>query len=141
MCFQPGTILRDRYYIIRELGRGGWGITYLAEDTQLPNNPYILIKEITASPAISLEKNRERFEDEANALYSLGHHSQIPQLFARFEQNQKFYLVQEYIEGQNLHEKFNSGYRFTQQEVIDFLLDILEVLKLVHQYKRIHLKR
>ena len=129
---------RDRYKIIKRLGEGGFGITYLAKDNQLPNNSYCVIKEIPPSPHLSLAKNRERFEYEANALYTLGSHSQIPQLFARFEENEKFYLVQEYIDGESLQAKINSGYRFNPREIIDFLLDVLEVLKFVHQHNRIH---
>ena len=132
--FNTGDFIRDRYQIIKQLGKGGWGVTYLAKDTQFPNRKYIVIKEITPSNAISLEENRRRFQDEANALGALGSHPQIPQLFDRFEENQRFYLVQEYIEGQNLYEQFSSEYkRFTQQEVIDFLNDILEVSKICSQ--------
>jgi serine/threonine protein kinase len=131
-------LVRDRYQIIKKLGRGGWGITYLARDTQLPDNPYRVIKEITPSPSLSLDKNKERFEYEAKALYTLGTHSQIPQLFARFEQNKHFYLVQEYIKGKNLQVKFREGLRIPPQQIIDFLLDILEVLKFVHRHGIIH---
>ena len=138
MVFNAGYFVRDRYEIERKLGRGGWGVTYLAIDTQLPDNPYRVIKEITPSPRLSLDKNRERFEDEAKALSTLGSHSQIPQLFARFEQDRRFYLVQEYINGQNLQEMFSSGLRLSSQQLIDFLLDILEVLKFVHQHQIIH---
>ena len=138
MAFNPGNIIRDRYQIIKELGRGGFGITYLAKDTQLPDNPYRVIKEITPSPRLSLAKNRERFEYEAKALYTLGSHSQIPQLFACFEQNKHFYIVQEYIKGRNLQDKFGEGYRLSSQELIDFVLDVLEVLKFVHRHRIIH---
>ena len=138
MAFNIGDILRDRYQIIKELGKGGWGVTYLARDSQLPNNPYRVIKEITPSSRLSLGQNRERFEYEAKALYHLGSHSQIPQLFALFEQNKHFYLVQEYIKGQNLQYKFRSGYRLSSKQLINFLLDILEVLKFVHQHGIIH---
>ena len=138
MTFNIGNIIRDRYQIIKELGKGGWGITYLAKDTQLPNNPDRVIKEITPSPSLSLAQNRERFEYEAKALFTLENHSQIPQLFARFEQNKHFYLVQEYIKGQNLQYKFREGYRLSLQQLINFLLDILEVLKFFHQHGIIH---
>ena len=138
MAFNRGDIIGDRYEIERELGRGGFGVTYLARDSQLPNNPYRVIKEITPSSHLTDNQNRERFEHEANALYILGNHPQIPQLFARFEQNKLFYLVQEYIEGQNLQEKFRSGLRLSSQQLIDFLLDILEVLEFVHRHEIIH---
>ena len=139
MPFCLGDIVRDRYKIIQELGRGGWGIAYLAQDTQLPNNSCCVIKEITPSPSLSSQQNRNRFEDEARALYTLGNHPQIPQLFARFVEEERFYLVQEYIKGQNLKDKFAAGYRLSAFELIDFLLDILEVLQFVHQHNRIHL--
>ena len=134
-----GDFIRARYQIVKKLGRGGWSDTYLAKDTQLPHRDYIVIKEITPSTAISFEDNRKRFQDEANALQTLGSHPQIPRLFDHFEENKKFYLVQEYIEGRDLHQELTSEHkRFTQQEVIDFLSDILEVLRFVHRHKKIH---
>ncbi|MEI6331445.1 MAG: protein kinase [Pseudanabaena sp. ELA645] len=99
-----GQLLADRYKIINVLGAGGMGQTYVAEDTQRPNNPKCVVKQLKpVSPDPNfLVTARRLFTGEAEMLDKLGDHDQIPRLFAYFERDGEFYLVQEWIDGQPL---------------------------------------
>ncbi|MGE5656041.1 MAG: serine/threonine protein kinase, partial [Actinomycetota bacterium] len=92
-----GRTLRNRYQIIKLLGQGGFGDTYLAKDLDLPGQPPCVVKHLKPkdpNPAL-LPIARRLFNKEAEVLYKLGNHSnQIPKLFAHFEQEGEFYLVQ-----------------------------------------------
>ena len=136
-----GQTLRQRYKITKELGEGGFGKTYLAEyPVDLPVTPQYncVIKELIkpSTPEINTE---ERFKKEAAILFKLGkNHSQIPELYDFFEENRKFYLVQEYIDGQDLSYEITSGQGSSEAEVIHLLEEILEVLSFVHEQNVIH---
>jgi eukaryotic-like serine/threonine-protein kinase len=135
-----GQKLGGRYQIIKQLGQGGFGTTFIAEDTQRPNNPECVVKQlkpVTTDP-YTLHEAKRLFDQEAKILESLGIHHQIPRLLAHFEENQQFYLVQEYIEGHDLSQEISSGQHLSDIEVIKLLQDILEVLAFVHQQKVIH---
>ncbi|MBO3458892.1 WG repeat-containing protein [Aetokthonos hydrillicola Thurmond2011] len=135
-----GTILRNRYQIIRHLGTGGFADTYLAEDRDLPGHPQCVVKHLKlTSPSPSVLPIASRlFETEAQVLYLLGQHDQIPKLFAHFQENGEFYLVQEFIDGNDLTKELTLGKRFSEQEVIKLLQGILEVLVVVHERSIIH---
>ncbi len=139
-----GQTLRDRYHIIGQLKSGGFGETYLAEDRDLPGNPLCVVKQLKpkdADPSV-LQTARRLFDREAQVLYRLGNHDRIPQLFAHFEQNQEFYLVQEFIDGDDLgveFANFTSGEGCLREaEAIALLQDVLETLVFVHQQNVIH---
>ena len=85
-----GKILGGRYQIIKHLGGGGFGQTYLAEDKQLPGNPQCVVKQLKpqATNSENLEVAERLFNTEAQVLYKLGNHPQIPQLLAHFQENQ-----------------------------------------------------
>ncbi len=140
MCLNPGDIIGGHYQIDRELGNGGFGRTYLAKEMRLPNNPLCVVKEIkplSNDPSV-LQDVEERFNREANALYYLGKHDQVPQLFGYFEEKGRFYLVQQYIEGHDLSQELTVGRQLSEDESIDLLKGILEVLKVVHEQNIIH---
>ncbi len=132
--------LSGRYQIVQELGRGGFGVTYIAEDLQRPGNPKCVVKlfEPAAKDPYTLNAGKKLFNGEAEALEKLGSHDQIPRLLAHFEENQKFYLVQELIEGHDLSKELHPNKQLTETFVIQFLEDILEVLAFVHQQGAIH---
>jgi serine/threonine-protein kinase len=94
--------LSGRYQIVQELGRGGFGVTYISQDLQRPGKPECVVK--LFSPAAiapyTLNAGKVLFDREAEALKKLGNHDKIPRLLAHFEDNQKFYLVQKFIKGQ-----------------------------------------
>jgi serine/threonine protein kinase len=135
-----GKVLGGRYQIIRHLGGGGFGQTYLAEDWHLPGKPACVVKQLKpkVSDPLSLQTARRLFDREAEALYALGTHEQIPRLFAHFEEGQEFYLVQELIEGNVLSREFKRGQPFAEAYVIALLQDILSTLKFVHEQQVIH---
>ena len=133
-------ILRHRYQIISELGKGGFGTTYLAVDLDLPNHPQCVVKQLTPSdprPQV-FQEAKKLFDKEAKILHRLGKHEQIPQLFAYFEEGGQFYLVQEFIEGYDLTKEIYSRSRFTENQTVQLLTEILSVLKYVHQQNVIH---
>lgn len=132
--------LRGRYKIIRLLGSGGFGETYLAEDRDLPNRPICVVKRLqpkSNSPAV-LQVAKRLFNSEAEVLYRLGNYDQIPRLLAHFEEDQQFYLVQEFIRGHDLSKELTPGKRWSEAQVIEFLEDILKTLEFVHQQNVIH---
>ncbi|MEG4802315.1 ABC transporter substrate-binding protein [Microcoleus sp. ARI1-B5] len=139
MCLQPGDILHQRYEIVSELGQGGFGRTYTAMDSDIPEDRLFVVKEIRkpSDPRL-LPEARNGFETEVRALHRLGGHPHIPQLFDSFEGNDYFYLIQEYIEGHPLMEEFNPNTQWSETQVIDFLQDILPVIAFVHEHNVIH---
>ncbi|MBD2134626.1 MULTISPECIES: serine/threonine-protein kinase [unclassified Sphaerospermopsis] len=135
-----GNTLVGRYQIIRHLGGGGFGETYVASDTHLPGSPQCVVKKLKpqSSNAATLEIARRLFDTEAQVLYKLGTHDHIPQLLAYFEENAEFYLVQEFIPSHDLSQELLPGKTLTQDQVISLLQEILEILDFVHQQKVIH---
>lgn len=136
----PKTLLGGRYKLGERLGAGGFGQTFLAEDLHLPGHPRCVIKRLQpqATDAQSLQIARRLFESEANVLYQLGNHDQIPRLLAHFEEENEFYLAQELIVGQPLTEELMTGQPWTENQVVALLQDILGVLDFVHNHKVIH---
>ena len=133
-------IVGGRYKIVSELGSGGFGKTYLAKDTQLPGNPRCVVKQLKPvnNQPLLLKTARRLFATEAEVLYKLGNHNQIPQLLAHFEDQKEFYLVQELIEGHSLSEEFTPGRQFSEAEAIALLQEVLTILEFVHQQGVIH---
>jgi len=132
--------LGGRYKILSELGAGGFGHTFLAEDLHLPGHPQCVVKQLkpqTSDPK-SLQMARRLFDTEAEVLYQLGNHDQIPRLFAHFEENQEFYLAQELIQGEQLTQELVPGEPWPEVRVLALLQDILQVLAFVHEQQVIH---
>ncbi|MDB9371849.1 bifunctional serine/threonine-protein kinase/formylglycine-generating enzyme family protein [Nodularia sphaerocarpa] len=138
-----GTVLRNRYKIINLLGSGGFGDTYLAEDLGIPINPKpkCVVKRLKTHNLTDeqLDWVKNSFEQEAVALYNLGNlHPQIPKLSEYFQLGNEFYLVQDFIDGDDLTKIITPGKKFPETEVIQLLAKILEVLVVVHQQNIIH---
>jgi serine/threonine-protein kinase len=135
-----GQKLGGRYQILDQIGKGGFGVTFLAEDIQRPGNPKCVVKQLKpmVTDPHTLREARRLFNQEAEILENLGKHEQIPRLLAHFEENQEFYLVQEYIEGHDLSKELLLGKKLSEAYVFKLLQDILEVLIFVHQQGVIH---
>lgn len=133
-------LFRDRYQIMRTLGRGGFGVTYLAKDASLPSSPLCVIKLLCpkVSNPVVLQRACQRFEREAKILSQLGSHAQIPRLLDYFQVDGEFYLVQEYIRGRTLAKEIKNKGILSESEVKRFLREILPVLSYVHENQVIH---
>ncbi|MBG1240509.1 CHASE2 domain-containing protein [Nostoc sp. NZL] len=134
-------LLSGRYKISQTLGAGGFGRTYLAQDTQRPGNPICVVKKLMPARQDTrfLQVARRLFNSEAEILQSLGRHHQIPELLAYFEDDQEFYLIQQYIEGHTLSEELPPVQNVQNESfVIEMLKQVLEVLEFVHQHRVIH---
>ncbi|HEY9603407.1 MAG TPA: serine/threonine-protein kinase [Allocoleopsis sp.] len=134
------TTLAGRYQIVEPLGRGGFGQTFLAKDLHLPDRPLCVIKKLQpkVSDPLTFATAKRLFDREAQTLARLGDHNQIPRLFAHFEQDEQFYLVQEFIEGQLLDREITEGKKLSESSTIALLEDILQVLVFVHEQNVIH---
>lgn len=140
-------LLRYRYRVLRVLSNeGGFGRTYLAEDIDKLNE-LCVIKQLApkADSSWALKKAIELFQQEAQRLQQLGEHGQIPTLIAYFEEKSYLYLVQQYIDGQNLLRELNSRRQFqsshppySEEDIRNILLDLLPVLKFIHERAVIH---
>lgn len=135
-----GKTLVGHYKILEELGRGGFGYTFIAQDLHLPGYPKCVIKQLKPKDthAFVWESARRLFDREAQTLYKLGKHSQIPSLLAHFEYESEFYLAQELIEGVVLSQEIKSGTQLSEAYVFLLLQEVLEVLEFVHQQGVIH---
>ena len=134
-------LLNNRYQILQTLGGGGFGETFLAEDTQMPSRRHCVIKQlkpIIDNPKI-YELVQERFQREAATLEDLGeHNNQIPRLYAYFQSDSKFYLVQEWIEGDTLTALVKKQGLFSESAVRNILLSLLPVIEYIHNKRIIH---
>jgi tetratricopeptide (TPR) repeat protein len=135
-----GKTLGSRYQIKHHLGGGGFGQTYLADDLHLPGQPTCVVKQLKPKKvdAETFQAAKRLFDTEAEVLYELGSHSQIPRLFAHFEEEQKFFLVQEFIEGVVFNQELRQRTQFAESEVLQLLQDILTVLEFVHRQQVVH---
>ncbi|MCW5316825.1 protein kinase [Nostoc sp. KVJ3] len=133
-------LFRDRYEILQVLGKGGFGITFLAKNTLLPGNPLCVIKQLclkVTNPQ-SWQRACARFEKEARTLAKLGSHSQIPMLLDYFQANGEFFLIQEYIPGLTLAREVRQTGPKSETSVKQFLQEFLPVLQYLQKHHVIH---
>ncbi|GAL91250.1 serine/threonine kinase [Microcystis aeruginosa NIES-44] len=142
-CHKCGSqlLLRERYRALKLIGQGGFGKTFQAIDEDKPSKPYCVIKQFfpSAQGTGTLQKAAELFKEEAIRLDSLGRYPQIPELYAYFTGNDgRQYLVQEYIEGQNLEQELKQEGVFNEAKIKHLLSEILPILEFIHSKQVIH---
>ncbi len=139
-----GTVLHDRYYVVRELQQEEFSNLYLAEDRGLERPVPCLIDRL--HPKYSSEVLGSRswsniyklFLQAANSRQNLGNHPQIPQLLAYFTEEREFYLVKEFIDGESLAARIHNCF-IDETEAVYWLQEALTILDFIHQKSVIHL--
>ncbi|MCY7333091.1 MAG: serine/threonine protein kinase [Pseudanabaena sp. CAN_BIN31] len=161
-------VLDGRYKLIKQIGAGGFGHTFIARDMRRPGSPPCIVKQLkpASDDANFIREARRLFNTEAETLEKLGRHDQIPQLLAYFEEDKQFFLVQEFVEGRSLYDELKAplpkvsdldnapqdpilaelanidapfrGTQLGEVEVLKILKDVLEVLEFVHSEGVIH---
>ena len=137
-----GTLLQQRYRVTKVLGQGGFGRTYLSQDTGCFDEMCVL-KEFSPNDRgrDALKKSKELFQREAQVLYQINH-PQIPKFRANFEEQKRLFLVQEYAEGKTvaktLSDRLKNSTTFTELEAVEFLKNMLPVLSHIHAMGIIH---
>jgi serine/threonine protein kinase len=135
-----GRIIAKQYLIQSLLGRGGFGITFLARNIYLPGQPLCVIKKLalrSTDPEL-IGIAHKQFELESLSLSRLGSHAQIPSLLDYFKIGTDWYLVEEYIPGILLSRIIRNQRKFTELEVENFLTQMLRVLEYIHSHHLIH---
>jgi serine/threonine protein kinase len=124
MALQEGFILHDRYQIGGQLGRGGMGTVYLAQDLSLQIQ--VAVKEnLNTNP-----ESERQFQREASLLANL-RHSNLPRVTDHFIIDEKQYLVMDYVEGEDLDNRF-SRKRPSVDEVLGWAVSISDALIYIH---------
>ena len=153
VALRAGTVLNDRYIIGRVLGQGGFGITYLALDTQL--NAKVAIKEFmpndiatrigtTVSVAMDTKSEEfaygaERFQEEARTLAKFIGNPNIAAVTSYFDENDTSYFVMDYIEGISFKTYIaNHGGKISVEETLNVMIPVLRALTAVHAEGFIH---
>ncbi len=150
-CGMP-LILDNRYLTLRLLGQGGFGAAFLAYDRRMPNLRRCVIKQFQPPTDFSPQQlaiAQNLFEREGEVLADLGNnHPQIPDLYAFFplavpnrqagKSQEFFYLVQEFVDGEDLEAELARRGAFSEAEVLEVLQEMLKILKFVHANGSIH---
>ena len=133
-------LLAERYSPIKIIGQGGFGRTFQAIDKYKPSEPFCVIKQFfpQAQGTQILEEAAELFALEAKRLDSLGRNPQIPELLAYFTQDNRQYLVQEFIHGKTLKQELEESGAFNEIKIIELLKNLLPVLEFIHSQQIIH---
>jgi outer membrane protein assembly factor BamB/tRNA A-37 threonylcarbamoyl transferase component Bud32 len=134
----PQTVLQERYEILHLQAIGGMGAVYQARDLRFSAvRKIVAVKEInnTAPDPRLQQLSIQNFEREANILASLSHPA-IPKIFDFFSDGDRSYLIIEFVEGQSLEDLIEArGQPFDQEEVVDWGLQICDVLAHLHHQK------
>jgi eukaryotic-like serine/threonine-protein kinase len=128
-------VVAGRYQIIKRLGKGGFAHTYLAKNLTAPGTPTCVVKQLR--PKVEHPRMLQLFQSEAAILYRLNHR-QIPQAVDCFEHQGDFFMVQDFVAGDDLSKEFTIGHQWSEAKVIRFLREMLKVLGYVHQQQAIH---
>jgi eukaryotic-like serine/threonine-protein kinase len=128
-------VVDGRYQIIKRLGKGGFAHTYLAKNLTAPGEPKCVVKQLR--PKVEHPRMLQLFKLEA-AILARFKHSQIPKQVECFEHQGDFFLVQDFVAGDDLSKEFTIGHQWREAKVVKFLREMLTVLDYVHQKQVIH---
>lgn len=130
----PNYLLKQRYLLLRQAGKGGFGAVYEAEDT-LFNNLHVAVKEMSQSGLTAQETSiaADDFKREAKLLASLNHQS-LPRIYDYFSETGRWYLVMDFINGETLEDYLDEakGGYLPLGEVIDIGIQLCDVLDYLH---------
>ncbi len=154
MALRAGTVLNNRYIVGRVLGQGGFGITYVAFDSQLqarvavkeymPSDIATRVEGTTVSimmdtRAEDFTYGAERFQEEARTLAKFIGHPNIAGVSSYFDQNDTSYFVMDYIEGVSFKSYIaNNGGKVSVDETLNVMIPVLRALTAVHAEGFIH---
>lgn len=135
----PGSIIGNRYQIIQKLGRKEVGKTYLAKDLQATGDTRCVVEQLNPNDDrdVNWQLIKQHLTNEIAVLERLGDHPQIPQFYNYFIEDKQFYLVREYIDGDNLETTVERKL-FNEADVIGLIQDVLRVLDFIHKTNVIH---
>jgi ABC-type branched-subunit amino acid transport system substrate-binding protein len=144
-------ILDGRYIPFQRLRQGGFGSVFLAYDRRTPTMKRCIVKQLQFNSSFTptqMATATTLFHREAEVLESLGEHPRIPRFFAFLEIDAEefttakpqrlLYLVQDYIEGQDLQRELQSNGKLSEIEVQRVLREVLEILDFMHSRNVIH---
>lgn len=135
---QPGTVLQSRYQIVGVLGAGGMGSVYQARDLRFPNvTKLCAVKEMMnlATEPQMRKTVAQNFEREANILATLDHPA-VPEIFDYFSEDNRSFLVMEFVTGKTLEELMDEGEEFFAEDtVLDWAIQICDVIAYLHSHK------
>ncbi len=131
------TLLAGRYQLLSRIGQGGMGAVYKAADTRFNNRP-LAIKEMSSSglPPARLQEAEAAFEREAHLLADLLHPN-LPRIYEHFTENDRSYLVMDFIEGQTVEEHLEQvgGGPLPVEQVIKWADQLCDVLNYLHTHQ------
>jgi serine/threonine protein kinase len=134
---KANTILMARYKIMGVLGGGGMGTVYQARDLNFPDTKRLVaVKEmLNPSQDANLRQSAIKvFQREANILATLSHPA-IPRVYDFFDQNDRAYLVMEYINGSDLEMLINKTKELPIDKVLEWAIDLCDVLGYLHSHQ------
>lgn len=139
---QSKLLLNGRYRAVRAIGRGGFGRTFEAIDENRLNARCVIKQFLPLNDlkqnSEAFQKATELFKREAESLFKFAENPYIPNLLAFFEEESNFYLIQEFIDGQDLSKILKEKGQFTEQEVKKLLSHLLSVLRFIHGQNFFH---
>ena len=154
VALRAGTVLNNRYIVGRVLGQGGFGITYVAFDTQLqarvaikeymPSDMATRVEGTTVSVMMDTRAEdftygAERFQEEARTLAKFIGHPNIAGVSSYFDENDTSYFVMDYIEGVSFKSYIaNNGGKVSVDETLNVMIPVLRALTAVHAEGFIH---
>ncbi len=133
----PGSLLHERYKLVREIGQGGFGVVYLAEDGQW-NHRQVAIKQINIGK-LSVRESidaTDSYNREVTLLSKLKH-PRLPRIYDHFTDPEHWYLVIDYIEGQTLeaYVQATPGKALPVKKAITIGIQVCDVLNYLHTQK------